>query len=338
MPNPIIPNGYFPTRNLGGFYDTPTGQPKAIAVDNPYITKDYFLNAPEASALGLSASSSIYTNGYLDQIILQASSFINRYCMRYFDTQTIDETMTGFTVRPFNPQLVTVPLQNSPYQQINSVWIEVLRWFIQIDITSSSAQLQDFWDYGYYKIVPLLSTAGSGVGSPLPAEILQRVPLGVLWTNYTFGFGYPLTGLSDFTNASGDQITYQAPYGYRLWAPSQTINVYVNGTKKTAGTDYNITDYANGIVVFTSTQTGTVTADCVSNEAVPADIKYATVLLTADYFGRGQQNPLGFNSMNILGYSVGYGDTAANGLFSGNVINRAKDLLSAYRKHTFTVI
>jgi hypothetical protein len=330
MANPIIPSGYFPTGKPGSA-NTPTGAPKAVATDHPYITKDYFLNSPEASSLNITVNSPVYTSGYLDQIILQASAYINRYCRRYFDTQTIDETMTGFTVRPFNPQLVTVPLQNAPYQHINAVYIEVLRWFIPIDITSSAAQLQDFWDYGYYKIVPLLSTAGSGVGSPLPAEILQRVPLGVLWTNYTFGFGYPLNGLTDFSNPSGDLKTYQAPYGYRLWAPSEPINVYVNGTKKVVGTDYNITDYANGIVVFTNAlqNTDVVTADVTTNEAVPLDIKYATVLLVADYFGRGQQNPAGFNNVSMLGYSV---------TFSDNILARVNKILDPYVRHHITIL
>ena len=150
MNQPII-SGYFPNQAQ----NTPTGQPKMVAVDNPYLERDEFIQSFEASGLGLTVNSPQYISGEIERKLLQASAYVNRYCRRYFDTQTIDETRTGFTVKPFNPQLVTVVLANRPYQVINSIYIQVLKWFIQVISSGPNSYLQDFPDLGYYKIVPM---------------------------------------------------------------------------------------------------------------------------------------------------------------------------------------
>lgn len=307
-----------------GFFETPSNtpfaEPKKIAVDNPYLTKDDFINSIEASGLGLTPSSTIYTNGQLDKILLRSSAWINRHCRRWFDTQTIDETKTGIQVRPYNPQLVTVVLQNSPYQRIHSVYIQVLKWFIEVDITSPGNYLQDFPDLGYYKIVPVLSSAGTGVGSPIPAAILDRVALGVLWTRYTFGYGTSLSGqtLTDL----GSQTAYQAVIGNRLWAPDQTTKIYVNAVEVTSGFTIN---YPNGIVTFTTPNApgDVITADFVTNESVPEDLKEATILLASHMIGQGQSNPLGADSMSIQTFSISFGG-------KGKVKERVEELLSPY--------
>jgi hypothetical protein len=203
-----------------------------------------------------------------------------------------------------------------------------LKWFIPVDITSG--YLQDFPDYGYYKIVPLLSSAGTGVGSPVPAEILDRVPLGVLWTNYTFGFGQPNTGYTLTTSQANSIKSYQAPdLIWRLWAPSQTTNIYDNGTLVNS-VNYTI-DYPNGSVTFINayTPTGPITADFTTNSTVPADVKQAVILLISDIIGRGAQNPLGASSYSILSHSIS---------FSDSVMDRCKELLSVYRKHSITLV
>jgi hypothetical protein len=315
-----IQSGFFTTPT-----NTPTGQRKKIAVDNPYLSKDDYINSVEALGLGINASSPIYASGELDKILLRASAWINRYCNRYFDTQTIDETKTQFVVRPYNPQLVTVVMNNRPYQSINSVWIQVLKWFIQVDVTSPGNYLQDFPDYGYYKIVPILSSAGTGVGSPIPAAILDRVPLGVLWTNYTFGFGTNLTG--QVLAQVGITKSYQAPLGNRLWAPDQPKTIYDNGIAVVAANIASY-DYPNGIVTFASGYTviGPVTADFTTNESLPFDIKEACILLASHIYGQATQNALGVKSYSIQTYNVNFGDES-------NVYNRVTQLLEPYKNN-----
>ena len=294
-----IPSGYFTTPS-----NTPSGTNKVIAVDNPYLTKDELITNEMAIGLGLTSSSAVYTSGRLDKILISASAEVNRICRRWFDTQTIDETQTGVTVRPLNPQLVNVRLQNSPYQQIHSIYIQVLKWFIQIDTSSANGYLQDFPDYGYYRIVPLLSNSGTGAGSPMPAEIVDKTPLGVIWTNYTFGYGVPITGQT--LTQIGSTTSYQAPLYNRLFAPSQTLNVYDNLTLLPSS-DYTV-DYANGIVTFpTYAVSGTITADYTSNESIPYDIKQAVSLIALEMYGTGLNNALGADSYSIQTYSVSFG-------------------------------
>jgi hypothetical protein len=288
--------------------NTPTGARKMVAVDNPYCTKDDFIKSSIARGLGITALSPEYSNGQLDEILLEASAEINRKCRRWFDTQTIDETKTSFMVHPYDPQLVTIVVQNRPYQKINRCFIEVLKWFVEVDVTSASSYVQDFPDLGYFKIVPLLSSSGQGAGSPIPSNIIDRIALGVLWYNYTFGYGTALTAqtLSQPTGIA-DKVTYQAVQGNRLWAPSQTINVYKNGTLL-ATSAYTITDYANGIITLTTAiTTEVITADFVTNESIPADIRKATILQTGYNIGLEGSNPLGLSSLSIQTYSASYG-------------------------------
>ena len=123
----------------------------------------------------------------------------------------------------------------------------MLKWFIQID-TTPSGYLQDFPDKGFYRIVPLLSSAGTGVGSPMPAQIADRTHIAVLWTNYTFGYGTALTAQT--LTKIGNSKQYQAVLGNRLWSPDQTLNVYDGTTLLALNTDYTV-DYPNGMVTMT---------------------------------------------------------------------------------------
>lgn len=317
-----IKSGYFQTPT-----NTPTGQRKKIAVDNPYISKDEYIQTLGAEALGIDQNSRIYTNGQLERIILRASAWVNRYCERWFDTQTIDETKSGILVRPMNPQLVTVVLQNAPYQHIDNIYIQVLKWFIQIDTSESSGYLQDFPDYGYYKIVPLLSNAGTGTGSPLPAEIVDRTPLGILWTRYTSGYGTPLTGQSMIGDIGTNKV-FQSPLGNRLWAPDQPTTIYNNGVE-VASSDYSV-DYPNGIVTFTTAPAvGPITADFTSNESIPEDVRQAVIMLINNMIFKESQNPGGLDSMNITSYSVSYGES---------VIESVKEILNHFRRNRIKVI
>jgi hypothetical protein len=183
---------YFPNKS-GGVYETnlstPDGQPASNPVDIPYLSKDEFILSPIANGLGINSSSDMYTNGSLDRILLQASSHVNRYCRRYFQKQTIDETYPNLTIQVSNPRLTVIPLRNSPVQRINSVTVQVLKWFIPFNL---EYLIQPFYEQHYYQIVPLLSTAGQGAplgtGTPIPSVILEQSQLGIVWTNYTCGY------------------------------------------------------------------------------------------------------------------------------------------------------
>lgn len=324
MPAPII-SGYFPN----SAQNTPTGAPKMVAVDNPYLERDEFLSSFEAKGLGLTKDSPQYISGEIERKLLQASAYVNRYCRRYFDTQTIDETRTSFTVRPYNPQLVTVVLANSPYQVINSIYIQVLKWFIQVISSGTNSYLQDFPDLGYYKIVPMLSSAGTGLGSPIPAEILDRVPLGVLWTNYTFGYGQPFTALE--IDRVGTTKQYQSPMGWRLWAPSQGC-VVTDGNGVVAPTNYTV-DYPNGMVTFASafTVSGTPTVAIITNESLPFEIKEAVGLVASYLIGSGTDNPLGVDSLSIQTYSISFGN-------DNKTKKRFEELLEGFRNTRIKII
>lgn len=298
---------------------SPTGAPLKVATDHPYITKDYLIKSFEMRGLGIDENDPSYADGTLDDVILSVSAWVNRYCGRWFDMQTIDETTTGFQVRPYNPQMVRVIMKNRPFSSINSIYIQVLQWFIQIQ-TTQSGYLQIFPDKGFYRIVPLLSTAGTGLGSPIPAAILDRVALGVLWTNYTFGFGTPLTGIPLTAIASSKQ--YQAPLGNRLWAPDQPFSIS-DDIGVIASTNYSV-NYPNGLVTFpTYVPTGAVKVTATTNESIPDEIKQACKLLCTHLIGQALQNPLGAKSLSIQTFNVDFGENSS-------VEKRAMELLEPY--------
>lgn len=323
-----LQSGYIHTGN-----NTPTKQPKMIAVDNPYCTTADFLNSATASGLGITATSSIVTSGELQEIILQASAWVNRKCNMYFDTQTIDETRTAFTVKPYNPQLVTVVMANRPYSTLNSCYIQVLKWFIEVDVTSPASYVQDFYDLGYFKIVPLLSSSGQGVGSPVPSMIIDRIALGVLWYNYTFGYGTPLTSQVLTNTDSNIGAKWQAPIGNRLFAPSQTLNVYVNTVLQAAET-YTV-DYPNAIITLnTPVPSATVTADFTTNQSIPADIVKAVILLVGYIIGQDTQNALGADSYSIQTYSINFGTGDNDSMGADNAVERRVNrLLNPYKNN-----
>jgi hypothetical protein len=330
MPNPPIISGYFPN----SAQNTPTGQPKQVAFDSPYLEKDEFLLMPEARGLGITILDPSYANGDLQNTLLAASAAVNRYCRRWFDTQTIDETRTQFSVRPYNPQLVTVTLANSPYQVINSIYIQVLKWFIPVISSGPESYLQDFPDLGYYKIVPMLSSSGQGVGSPIPAEIIDRQPLGVLWTNYTFGYGQPIANLILLQVGNVTEThQWQAPVGYRLWAKTIGITVY-DGASVVAPANYSV-DWVNGIITFINTYTvlnpTNINVTIQTNESVPFEIKKATALVASWLIGQSTDNPLGVTSYNIQTYGVNFGN-------DNKTEERFKKLLEPHRDTMLKVL
>jgi hypothetical protein len=321
--------------------NTPNGGQFVTFVDNPYVSQAEFLMSQEAISLGLTSSSPIVASGQLANYILQASAWVNRYTDRWFDMQRVWETSTGFVVRPYNPQLITVRARNGPpYNTINQMYIQVLKWFIAIDLSSTTGYLQDFYDNGYCKIVPLLSNSGSGTGSPLPAAIVDRIPLGVLWMDYTSGFGTQLTKYAMGTG-NGTATVFQAATGNQLWCQSnnlwsQQINVlepltvYENGVV-VSSTNYTV-DYVNGKITFNTPPANgvNISADFWTYESIPADVKYATILKAIYDFGWAAFNPMMNNNLSVPGLNISYDKETQT--------KRVENMLESYRLKRITLI
>jgi hypothetical protein len=163
--------------------NTPSGLPMVTPYDIQYVTKDEFLTSPIAKGLGYTVDSIDYTDGTIDHALLKASSYVNRYCRRYFNKMTIDEIYPNVTIQVSNPRLTTVPLRYGPVQNINSITIQVLKWFIPF----TKDYLIQHPEQRFYQIVPMISSSGT-TGSPIPSVLLEQSDLGIIWTNYTFGY------------------------------------------------------------------------------------------------------------------------------------------------------
>jgi hypothetical protein len=174
----FYPNGktlYTPT------FITPTGKPMMISRDMPYLTKQEFLSY--SSGLKLTTSSPEYTSGELDSVLQVASEQVNRYCHRHFNRQTIDEVYQGIRIGQDAPKLLTIPLNESPVQNVNRIDIQVLKWFINISLD----YLQIFPEAGFIQITPFLGAQYLS-GVPLPSAVLLEGLLGKIWVNYTAGY------------------------------------------------------------------------------------------------------------------------------------------------------
>jgi len=112
-----------------------------------------------------------------------------------------------------------------------------------------------------------------------------------------------------------------------LFAPSQTLNVYVNGVLQ-AKSAYNVTDYANGIIVLNTQTALPVTADYTTNQSIPADIQEAMILLVSHIIGQASQNPLGANSYGIQTYNINFGNDESK------VEKRVEDIVQHYTNNT----
>jgi hypothetical protein len=159
---------------------TPDGKPMMIVRDAQYITSAEFFNY--ANGMKLNLNSPIYTSGTLDIYLKAASAQVNRICRRHFDVQTIDEVYHNVRVGTDYPKLITIFLREKPIQNIVSLNIQVLKYFIPVALD----YLQLDQTAGFYHIVPLLGAGASAV--PLPSAVLIDGMLGKMWTRYTFGY------------------------------------------------------------------------------------------------------------------------------------------------------
>jgi hypothetical protein len=177
---------YWPSVKSSGWYeattDTPDGQPFTHSQDVAYLTKEEFIKFPVSKGIGMTASSTEYSDGTLDSMLLTASAMVNRHCNRHFQKQTIDEKKVGISIKVENPGFINVRLKEGPVSRINEITLQVLKWYIPFSLD----YIQVFSDQHYYRFVPMLSSNGSGV--PVPSVILSQTQLGVVHTNYTCGY------------------------------------------------------------------------------------------------------------------------------------------------------
>lgn len=167
--------------NWTGPTQTPTGQPFQHPITTSYVTKAEFIQDYVVKGLGITASDVEYTDGTLDQILLDASGAINDLTHRYFNIQTVDETLSRYTLGTgLDHFYVTLQLNNYPFNSINSIYFEVLGQFVPVSLT----YLQNAYpDQGFLQIIPNLASA-AGTLTPIPVE----TQLGTYWVNYTFGY------------------------------------------------------------------------------------------------------------------------------------------------------
>ena len=163
--------------------NTPDNQPMVTPYDVQYVSKEEFLKSAIAKGLGYTTNSVDYTDGTIDHALLKASSYVNRYCRRYFQKMTIDEIYPNVTIQVSNPRLTTVPLRFGPIQSINTITIQVLKWFINFTLDYLITQPEQ----RFYQIVPMISSSGT-TGTPIPSVLLEQSDLGIIWTNYTCGY------------------------------------------------------------------------------------------------------------------------------------------------------
>lgn len=157
---------------------TPDGKPMMIVRDTQYVQATEFNQY--STGLQFANTDAIVTSGILDSYLKAASGQVNRYCHRHFDVQTKDEIYPAVRIGQDFPKLMTVFLNEKPVQNIVSVNLQVLKYFIPINLD----YLQVDPDAGYYSVVPMLS--GGYTGFPVP-QVVEGL-LARVWTRYTFGY------------------------------------------------------------------------------------------------------------------------------------------------------
>lgn len=161
---------------------TPTGVAFQHAIDNQYITVAEFIQHPMVvDGIGLKSTDAIYTSGYLDKLLLRASTWINRYTSRHFDIQTIDETYPYTMIKRDYLSQLTINLNEYPIRKINTIYFQTLKYFTQFSLD----YLQVNPEAGYYQVSPLITSTGA---VSVPQSALENPQGTRIWTNYTFGY------------------------------------------------------------------------------------------------------------------------------------------------------
>ena len=157
---------------------TPDGNPMMIARDGQYVYATEFNQY--STGLQFANTDAIVTSGVLDSYLKAASGMVNRLCKRHFDVQTKDEIYPAVRIGQDFPKLMTVFLSEKPIQNVISVNLQVLKYFIPVALD----YLQLDTEAGFYSVVPMLT--GGYTGFPVP-QVVEGM-LAKVWTRYTFGF------------------------------------------------------------------------------------------------------------------------------------------------------
>lgn len=157
---------------------TPDGGPMMITRDSQYVYATEFNQY--STGLQFQNTDTIVTSGVLDSYLKAASGMVNRLCKRHFDVQTKDEIYPAVRIGQDFPKLMTVFLNEKPIQNIISVNLQVLKYFIPVALD----YLQLDPDAGFYSVVPMLT--GGYTGFPVP-QVVEGM-LAKVWTRYTFGY------------------------------------------------------------------------------------------------------------------------------------------------------
>jgi len=157
---------------------TPDGKPMMIVRDSQYVYAYEFNQY--STGLQFANTDPIVTSGILDLYLKTASGWVNRWCKRHFDVQTTDEIYPAVRIGQDFPKLMTVFLKETPIQNVISVNLQVLKYFIPVALD----YLMVDPNAGFYNIVPMLS--GGYTGFPVP-EVVEGM-LARVWTRYSFGY------------------------------------------------------------------------------------------------------------------------------------------------------
>ena len=251
-------------------------------------------------------NTTIYTDTLLQRYIQRAESMIDGY--------------VGFSLRQgggFEPHIVSMHEQTFNYQTRRTRFPtppvpvrNIIRFRIQISNASPSGAplvatllptdcvIQETDQY--LEVVPL--TAVTYAIAPEIAQLGLSDPITQL--DCEVGFYLPVLG-ETLTNPSGDQKTFQAQRGF--WATTYTQalhvqpttlppvppNVYLNGTLlSTSAYTLNVTE---GQVIFSTTQTGTISADY--TYTIPDPVFMATIAQTTYLLGQRTLNQMGLQGM-----------------------------------------
>jgi hypothetical protein len=246
--------------------------PISPQISRPYLTLDEYKNAPTALDYGnlVQGGTQAQQDAELTNAITRASSWIDQYCNQVL-VSTLDveqqrvRLSTDGTIR-IHPQyhpivslnalnIGSYPGQSTAVTDLSSAWIEDQSIIIPI----SSAQLN-------------MSSQGSlGLG-------FANGPRGVIYANYTYINGYPLSLIGTASSAGATSLILDSGLGITA---GQTLKIYDGASSENIVVASTYT-YGSNTIPLTSPALY-AHAVGVSVSALPAAVKEACILITSAY-------------------------------------------------------